>query len=247
MCKIIRATHRFDLNLTEPVTRQLKALFNKTLFMAAALVCACAAHGQANEIKIKFMGNCGLYMTDGSMNIYFDFPYKSGAFNYMEYDSAELDSITHNAIFVFTHKHPDHYASRLMRKTLRKKKGNKYGKWNIEKLERLSDTTSDFTIQALETDHAFSFKHYSYLLTWHGKKIYISGDCESADTILTMTDLDWAFVPTWIVADAKENDQEIDAQKIGVYHLYPNEIVQNESPEKYLILENQGAVITLPY
>ena len=90
------------------------------------LLCSSVVFGQSNEIKIKFLGNCGLYTTDGNMNIYFDFPYKSGAFNYMEYDSAELDSIKENSIFVFTHKHPDHYASRRMGKVLRKKKGQKY-------------------------------------------------------------------------------------------------------------------------
>lgn len=186
-------------------------------------------------------------MTDGNMNIYFDFPYKSGAFNYMEYDSAELDSIKENSIFVFTHKHPDHYASRRMRKVIRKKQGQKYGKWNIDMLEQLSDTTADFSIQAIETNHSLSFKHYSYLMTWHGKKIYISGDCETADTILTMTDLDWAFVPTWIVVDAIEKEKEIDAKMIGVYHLYPTQIVNNGKPEKYKILENQGEVISLTY
>ena len=221
--------------------------YRKILFIATMLLCSSVVFGQSNEIKIKFIGNCGLYMTDGNMNIYFDFPYKSGAFNYMEYDSAELDSIKENSIFVFTHKHPDHYASSRMRKVLRKKQGQKYGKWNIYKLAQLSDTTADFSIRAIETNHSLSFKHYSYVMTWHGKKIYISGDCETADTILTMTDLDWAFVPTWIVVDAIEKEKEIDAKMIGIYHLYPAQIVNNGKPEKYKILENQGEVITLAY
>ncbi len=28
--------------------------------------------GQNNEIKIKFIGNCGLYMTDGDLNLYLE-------------------------------------------------------------------------------------------------------------------------------------------------------------------------------
>lgn len=134
-----------------------------------------------------------------------------------------------------------------MRKVLRKKQGQKYGKWNIDKLAQLSDTNADFSIQAIETNHSLSFKHYSYVMTWHGKKIYISGDCETADTILTMTDLDWAFVPTWIVVDAIEKEKEIDAKLIGIYHLYPSQIVDNGNPEKFKIIENQGEVITLAY
>jgi hypothetical protein len=41
------------------------------------------------KYKIKFIGNCGLYMTHGVENIYVDFPYKSGAHNHMDYDSSE--------------------------------------------------------------------------------------------------------------------------------------------------------------
>lgn len=48
---------------------------------------------QTNEITIRFIGNCGMYFTDGTTNFYVDFPYKSGAHNYMEYDSSELDNI----------------------------------------------------------------------------------------------------------------------------------------------------------
>lgn len=69
---------------------------------------------QTNEIKIKFIGNCGLYLTDGNANLYIDFPYKSGAHNYMEYDKSELDSIKEKATFIFTHKHADHYSQKLL-------------------------------------------------------------------------------------------------------------------------------------
>lgn len=33
---------------------------------------------QSGQIQIKFIGNCGLYMTDAQTNFYIDFPYKSG-------------------------------------------------------------------------------------------------------------------------------------------------------------------------
>jgi hypothetical protein len=48
---------------------------------------------QSKEIKIKFIGNCGLYLTDGNSNFYIDFPYKSGAHNYMEYDKSEISGV----------------------------------------------------------------------------------------------------------------------------------------------------------
>lgn len=202
---------------------------------------------QTNEIKIKFIGNCGLHLTDGTLNIYVDFPYKSGFYNYMEYDSDELDSIRENSIFLFTHKHPDHYSVKNMRKTLRKKKGHKYGKWNLKKLQMLSDTTADFTIQAFETEHSLSCKHQSYLITWHGKRFYFSGDEESPDFALTMTDLDWAFVPYWLVTQLNERKQELNTKMLGVYHFYPIMQTSNSRPDRIKLFVTQGEVVTVPY
>ncbi len=222
-------------------------MYKRILFFFAILLFSNSGFGQSNDIKVKFIGNCGLYLTDGKMNIYVDFPYKSGAFNYMEYDSAELDSIKENSIFIFTHKHPDHYSGKQMRKTLRKKRGKKYGKWNISKLAELSDTTADFSIQAIETEHSFSFTHYSYLMTWHGKRIYFYGDTETTKTVLSMHDLDWAFVPYWTVLDLIEEDVLIDSKMVGVYHFYPTMKTTNSSPDKYKLLDDQGTLITIPY
>lgn len=56
---------------------------------------------QSNEIKIRFIGNCGLHMTDGNANLYLDFPYKSGAYNYMEYDASEIEGIKKRCNFYF--------------------------------------------------------------------------------------------------------------------------------------------------
>lgn len=202
---------------------------------------------QSGEINIKFIGNCGMHLTDSDLNVYIDFPYKSGFFNYMEYDKAELDSIPNNSIFIFTHKHPDHYSIKRMRKTLRKKKGHKYGKWNLNKLQQMCDSTEDFSVQAMETEHSLSFKHYSYLITWHGKRIYISGDEETPDHLLSLTDLDWVFVPYWIYKQVSEQNAKIDANMIAINHFYPVMQVTNSSPERIKILNKTGERIKILY
>lgn len=61
---------------------------------------------QTNDIQIQFIGNCGFHMTDGKTNFYIDFPYKSGAYGYMEFKDSELDSIKENSVFIFTHTCP---------------------------------------------------------------------------------------------------------------------------------------------
>jgi ribonuclease BN (tRNA processing enzyme) len=225
----------------------MKIRFKKSLFFVATILFLTSGTGKANEISIKFIGNCGLYLTDGKMNIYIDFPYKSGAFKYMKFEKAELYSIKENSIFIFTHKHPDHYSGKNMRRTLRNKQGKKYGKWNLKQLEKLSNDTGDFSIQAIETKHKFSLKHYSYLITWHGRRLYFSGDTETSDTVLTFKNLDWAFVPYWIMIDINKKNVQIDSEMIGVYHFYPNMKITYNSPEKIKTLMNQGEIITLPY
>jgi L-ascorbate metabolism protein UlaG (beta-lactamase superfamily) len=220
--------------------------YRKFTLIAALLFISNLGFGQSNEIKIKFIGNCGLYMTDGETNFYIDFPYKSGAYNYMEYDPAEIDSIKDNAVFIFTHRHADHYSKKLLKKL----DGQKFDPWNVSELGKLSESIPDFGIQPFKTQHkvfGISFKHYSYLITWHGKKIYLSGDTENADTIAGVKDIDWAFVPYWIIIDANEKGLKIDADKIAVYHLYPNQKTNNLSPEKIIFLDKEGKEISISY
>jgi len=200
---------------------------------------------QSNEIKIKFIGNCGLYLTDGNSNIYIDFPYKSGAHNYMEYDKSELDSIKENSTFIFTHKHADHYSIKLLKKL----DGKKYGPWNISQLENIKNSIADFNIEAFKTKHkvfGISFKHYSYLIIWHNKRIFISGDTESAETVAKINNINWLFAPAWLLTDAKEKNIKIDAEKFVIYHIGQKDKITSTDP-KILLLNKSGIVIIIPY
>lgn len=202
---------------------------------------------QSNEVKIKFIGNCGLYMTDGKSNLYIDFPYKSGAFGYMKYDQTEIDSIKEKSIFLFTHRHADHYSKKILRQIKSKHQGKFFGNWNVKKIEKMNNIIEDFNIERYKTKHRFTFKHYSYLITWHGIRIFLSGDTESADLISTMKNLDWAFVPYWIMLDAKEKKIKIDTEKFGIYHLYPDQKFTNSAPELIVPLNKQGEIIKIKY
>ncbi len=195
------------------------------------------------EITIRFIGNCGLYITDGKSGIYVDFPYKSGAHDYMEYDQSEIANIKDSAILIYTHHHSDHYSRKLAKGI----SGRIFGPGNVGELKELNHTLEDFSIQSFKTRHQFSFRHYSYLISWHNKKIYISGDTENAEAIGRMKDLDWAFVPAWLLNDAGEKKIKIDAKMIGLYHIGPGDHITNSSPEKILFLTKTGQTIVLPY
>lgn len=219
----------------------------RTLISVILIMTICSiGYGQSDEIEIRYIGNCGLHITDGFNHLYIDFPYKSGAHNYVEYDESEIDSIQENSFHFFTHKHSDHYSSKLMNSAVKMKNGKAFGPWNISEMEGLTEVISDFEITAIKTKHRFSLNHYSILITWHNKKIFISGDTESAETIGKMTNLEWAFVPAWLLVDSQENKIKIDSKMIGVYHIGPKDDV-NIYGEKIKMLKIQGEEISIPY
>ncbi|MBF0598432.1 MBL fold metallo-hydrolase [Faecalibacter rhinopitheci] len=205
------------------------------------------AFSQTNEIRIKFIGNCGLHLTDGKSNLYIDFPYKSGAYGYMNYEISEIDNIKDNSTFLFTHRHDDHYSKEILKDLKSKHSSKIYGNWNVKKLDNLYSSFDDFEITAFKTKHKFTFNHFSYLITWHGKNIYISGDTVDGETISKVKNIDWAFMPYWLLLDTDKKNLKIDAKNIGIYHLYPNQKFNNSSPDKIKLLDKQGEIITIPF
>lgn len=230
-----------------PHNKRMKKNCTRFLLVFTLLFFSSYGYSQSNEIKVRFIGNCGLHMTDGNLDIYVDFPYKSGAYGYMEYDKAELDSVKENSIFIFTHKHADHYSGIEMRKILKAKKGKKFTPWKTSRLEKFSKTIPDFDIQAFKTKHRFSLKHNSYLISWHGKKLFFSGDTEHPETIGKVRNIDFVFLPHWILTYAREKQIEIDAKTKVLYHIYPDQKIEEEIPNNMIVLRKQGQTISIPY
>lgn len=204
--------------------------------------------GQSREITIRHIANAGLYMTDGDLNVYFDFPYKPGAFGYTLYNESELDSIKENSLFLFTHKHGDHYSKKL----LKQYKADVFGPWKFSKKEGkggeiINDPEHSFSVKAYKNKHRFSLSHCSYLITWHGKSIFVSGDAESPETIAKMENIDWAFVPEWLLYYAKLGNVNIDASMIGIYHLYPNATVEDDYGKNVFNLRDEKKIIRLQF
>lgn len=141
----------------------------KKIYILFAFTFSITSFAQSDEIKIRFIGNCGLHLSDGVNDLYVDFPYESGAHKYMTYPDSELDSIPDGAFFLFTHKHTDHYANKLVKDLVKHKNAKVYDNQNTEELSELGEALEDFSIKAFKTSHKFTFKHYSYLITWQTK------------------------------------------------------------------------------
>jgi hypothetical protein len=221
----------------------MKHICKKLVSAILLIIISSSCFGQTNEIEITFIGNAGFYMTDGNREIYFDFPYKSGAYGYMTYNEAELNKIKDSSIFIFTHKHADHYSKKLVKKL----KGKVYAGRNRKKINKLEKDIPDFKIKSYKTKHRFSFKHYSYVIEWHGKKLFVSGDTEHPETIGMIKNIDFAFIPTWILFYAKEKNINVDAKTKVLYHLYPNEEIEEKTSEDFIIFDKQGMNIKIPY
>ncbi len=217
--------------------------YKRIIACALMIILYNSVFAQNGELLVNFIGNAGFHITDGKTNIYLDFPYKSGAYGYMQYSESELNKIKDQSIFIFTHKHADHYA----RKITRKLNGKVYARHNRKRINKLEKSIPDFKIKSYKTKHRFSFSHYSYVIDWYGKRLFISGDTEHPETIGLIKDIDYAFIPTWILYYAKEKNISIDAKTKVVYHLYPNEKVEEKTNKDFILFDKQGMSLKIPY
>ena len=224
---------------TPGIKKILQPILVSIFFLIAAI-----SLGQNQKITIKLLGNCGLFMTDGKLNLYVDFPYTSGAHDYMTYNPEVLDSLQAHAVFLFTHGHSDHYNRKLFKKTNQKL----YGPWQVKflmskkrkyKLAELNDSLPGFSITAYKTKHGFSFKHLSYLVEWNNKRIFISGDTHLADTLVSVRNLDLVFAAPWEMYDAMDRKLKIDSKKIIIYHLRTSDTLKSENDKIIISKQNQ--------
>lgn len=166
----------------------------------------------------------------------------------MGYDMADLPPVV-DGLSLITHFHKDHWDRELF---------EQHPDWSIVAAPGVLDTIEspheipiepvirfkDITIQPDATPHRFSPQHYSYLVTWHGKRLYFVGDTETPAYILPLEDMDVIFITPWLIRTIARQELSLDADQLIVYHQKADE----EIPpfQDYLRME-QGASITLEY
>ena len=137
---------------------------------------------------------------------------------------------------------------REAKKLIKKYKGRVYDNWSVKKLEKkFHNSFQDFSIQPYKTSHLFTFKHYSYLITWHNKKIYINGDTGDLEPLSTIDNIEWVFAPFWIYSNARDEKMKIDTKMFGIYHLRPTQIIGEGFPDNVHFMTKQNEVITILY
>ena len=203
------------LQSTVPVTAVLFVVLS-VCTLASVLV---PASESKTTLTFRFIGNEAFEISDGSTTLLSDFPYEPGAFGYMEYKFDDVRP-SGNVICLITHEHRDHFDASLFLSQ----------DWSVfaapgitkglpeERVIAFQDTVriGALEIQAIKTPH--TQHHYSYIVTWHGVRMYFTGDTESPESLLAAEELDVAFVSPWLLETIADSKEAIDAARIIVYH-----------------------------
>ena len=200
----------------------------------ALAIGAAARAAEGQKLDVRFIGNMAFAVTDGKTTLYTDFPYQSGAFGYMTYDASAVPA-ARECVCLVTHGHLDHFDPSLFARmgcaliappSLVKKIGtNRAVAFAPEMAYRVIE------IEAFRTPHG-DIEHYSYLVTWHGRRLYFTGDTESTDQLLAVRDLDVAFVSPWLIEAVAKKNSRIDARRIVAYHHHTDEKVADLQDRK---------------
>ncbi len=167
---------------------------------------------------IKFIGNAAFEITDGTTTLLSDYPYKSGAFGYMTYDAQKVQP-KGRVLCLITHEHDDHFDPALFAPTDWFLAAHPKVKANVGAERRLpfGDTMrfEGILIFPIKTPHTDA--HCSYLVEWHGKRFYFTGDTESLD-FLPKEKVDVLFITPWLLKMARDKKVNLNAEKVVVHH-----------------------------
>jgi L-ascorbate metabolism protein UlaG (beta-lactamase superfamily) len=189
--------------------------------LALALLVAIVSLTQPATLRARFVGNMALAIDDGTTTLMTDFPYQSGYSVYMTYRADQIRSDTPRTLALITHRHADHWERALFDKTDWQVAGPADVVQSVPPARVVAltphATFGALQIGALETPHA-NVGHYSYIVTWHGKRLYFSGDTESSAHLTGVEKLDVAFISPWLYRSALKRGITIDARRIVIYH-----------------------------
>lgn len=187
--------------------------------IASAIPFATSGAQAPAELRARFIGNMAFAITDGETTLFTDFPYRSGAFGYMRYDLAAVE-IPRGAITLVTHEHADHWDPELFRGTGLRVIAHPAITSELPPDSVLSWQPAmrlgEIEVTPVRSPHTEA--HSSYLVRWHGRRLYFTGDTESTSELLAQRGLDVAFVSPWLVRAVIDSGARIDAELVVVYH-----------------------------
>ena len=172
-------------------------------------------------LEVRFIGNSGFEISDGSATILVDFPYQSGAYGYMTFDPVELGARP-DSLCLFTHRHADHFDPEAIAGVGCAVLGPSEVMVRVEARVRLEgDGFWDFAgaqIECLETEHG-EVDHCSWILRWDDRTIVIAGDVEHLDGVLpVLKAADVLIIPSWLASSAEKVRGRFPDARIVISH-----------------------------
>jgi pimeloyl-ACP methyl ester carboxylesterase/L-ascorbate metabolism protein UlaG (beta-lactamase superfamily) len=172
-------------------------------------------------LNLTLLGNAAVHITDGRLTLVTDFPYQSGAFGYMAYSRSQAQAFR-NVVALITHRHLDHVEIETLKSLPWRVVGprevtRQLASSAASPVDVASAIDPDLRIDAIETPHA-DVEHFSYVVEWHGRRFYFSGDTEDPASVLNQKALDIAFVSPWMYEAVRSRSTRIDAARIVIYH-----------------------------
>jgi L-ascorbate metabolism protein UlaG (beta-lactamase superfamily) len=176
---------------------------------------------QPRRLEARFIGQMAVTITDGTVTLITDFPYQIGYAEGPPYADTEIRSFKTPTLALITHKHLDHWEPRLFARTDWKVLGPADATRPVAAGRVLPPsarvTFGPMEIEPIETPHA-GIGHYSYVVTWHGRRLYFSGDTDNAASLTAAKNLDVAFVSPWLYHSVQRSGARIDARQVVIYH-----------------------------
>ncbi len=177
----------------------------------------------SGTLTFTFIGNQAFHITDGETTLLSDFPYRSGAFGYMAYEEEDIPEIV-DGVSLITHSHADHWSKKLFEAMDVSFIGPEGAATRMDKKRVVAFSKTepmkfkDVSVRAIEMPHAMAPEHYSYLVTWHGLRLYFPGDTETPADMLKREDIDVMFITPWLIRTIERQDLSLDTDALVVYH-----------------------------
>lgn len=200
------------------------------------------ADGSAT-LTATFIGNMAVHVTDGSAAILTDFPYDAQG-RFMPWSAGHVPAGGPPPLCLVTHSHRDHFARELAPKFCGELLGPEdAAEGSGVKVRSLSPEVrwNGAVIRPIRTPHA-NLEHYSYLVEWHGARLFFTGDTEDPGALLGAGRLDAAFVSPWLLRTMARRGVTLDARRIVSYHHHDGDPVP---PFQNRIIPRRGDVLPI--
>lgn len=179
-----------------------------------------AATGPA-DLEFRFIGNNGFEISDGETTVLVDFPYHSGAFGYMEFEPGQV-TVRGNSLCLFTHRHADHFDPNSIAAIGCSVAGPAEVMEQVAEPIRLPGGPvwqfGEAELECLDTEHG-EVEHCSYLIRWHGRSIFFTGDVEELSGLDRVEQpLDIIVLSSWFAPRVPEIRKRHPDAKLVVSH-----------------------------